>query len=89
MASAVENPGPKDLVQSIGRGLARLRETRWDLQTQPLREMRLEMQIVFFAIKTPIAGNRTLRIPALMMIKRVGSSPIEKLDGDPEPDNDD
>jgi hypothetical protein len=44
---------------------------------------------VFFAIKTPIAGNRTLRIPALMMIKRVGSSPIEKLDGSPEPDNND
>jgi len=87
MASAVENPGPKDLVGSIGRGLARMRETRWDLQTQPLREMRLEMQIVFFAIKTPIAGGRTLRIPALMMIKRVESSPIEQLEASPEPDN--
>jgi hypothetical protein len=88
MASAVENPGPKDLVGSIGRGLTRLRETRLDLQTQPLREMRLEMQIVFFAIKTPIAGGRTLKIPALMMIRRVGSSDIVALNESPESDSD-
>jgi hypothetical protein len=87
MASEVENPGPKDLVGSIGRGLTRLRETRFDLKTQPLREVRLEMQIVFFAIKTPLAGGRTLKIPALMMLRRVESSDLPALDG-PEPDSD-
>jgi hypothetical protein len=87
MASEVENPGPKDLVGSIERGLTRLRQTRFDLQTQPLREMRLEMQIVFFAIKTPLAGGRTLKIPALMMLRRVGSSDLPPLKAIPE-DND-
>jgi hypothetical protein len=86
MASEVENPGPKDLVGSIGRSLTRLRETRFDLKTQPLREMRLEMQIVFFAIKTPLAGGRTLKIPALVMLRRLGSSDIQHAGSDPEPD---
>jgi hypothetical protein len=88
MASEVENPGPKDLVGSIERGLTRLRQTRFDLQTQPLREMRLEMQIVFFAIKTPLAGGRTLKIPALMMLRRVGSSDLPPLKAIPEDDSD-
>ncbi|SPM39785.1 hypothetical protein K875_02364 [Mycobacterium numidiamassiliense] len=88
MASEVENPGPKDLVGSIGRSLTRLRETRFDLKTQPLREMRLEMQIVFFAIKTPLAGGRTLKIPALVMLRRLGSSEIQSRDGVTEGDSD-
>lgn len=89
MATASEkSPEPKGgLVDSIGRGLARLRETRFDLKTQPLREMRLEMQIVFFAIKTPLAGGRTVRIPALMMLRRVGSSDLGQLDGGPVQDD--
>lgn len=84
--AAEKNPEPRDLVGSIGRSLTRLRETRLDLQTTPLREMRLEMQIVFFAIKTPIAGGRTLKIPALMMIRRVGSSEIRPADASAEDD---
>ena len=89
MATAAEkNPEPRDLVGSIGRSLTRLRETRLDLQTQPLREMRLEMQIVFFAIKTPLAGGRTLKIPALMMIRRMGSSEIRPADAGSEKDSD-
>jgi hypothetical protein len=86
--AAEENPEPRDLVGSIGRSLTRLRETRLDLQTQPLREMRLEMQIVFFAIKTPLAGGRTLKIPALMMIRRMGSSEIRPAGGGSEKDSD-
>jgi hypothetical protein len=46
------------------------------------------MQIVFFAIKTPLAGGRTLKIPALMMLRRVESSDLPTLDGSPEPDSD-
>jgi hypothetical protein len=85
---AEKNPEPRDLVGSIGRSITRLRETRLDLQTQPLREMRLEMQIVFFAIKTPISGGRTLRIPALVMLRRVGSSEIRPADASPDKDSD-
>jgi hypothetical protein len=85
---AEENPEPRDLVGSIGRSITRLRETRLDLQTQPLREMRLEVQIVFFAIKTPIAGGRTLKLPALVMLRRVGSSEIRSADASPEKDSD-
>ena len=82
-----ENPEPKGMLESIGHGLARLRETRFDLKTQPLREMRLEMQIVFFAIKTPLAGGRTLRIPALMMLRRVGSSDVGQIADLPNQDD--
>ena len=84
VATAEKNQEPRDLVGSIGRGLTRLRETRFDLRTQPLREMRVEMQIVFFAIKTPVAGGRTLKIPALLMIRRVGSSDIRPAEAGPE-----
>ncbi|WP_245835882.1 hypothetical protein [Mycobacterium rhizamassiliense] len=88
MATASEkNPEPKGLVDSIGRGLARLRETRLDLQTTPLREMRLELQIVFFAIKTPLGAGTTVRIPALVMLRRVGSSDLGQLNGGPVQDD--
>jgi hypothetical protein len=86
VATAEKNPQPRDLVGSIGRGLTRLRETRLDLRTTPLREMRVEMQIVFFAIKTPIAGGRTLKIPALLMIRRVGSSDVQRADVEQDTD---
>jgi hypothetical protein len=33
-------------VDPIERGLARLRDFRWDMHAQPLREMRLEIAIV-------------------------------------------
>ncbi|HEY0229059.1 MAG TPA: hypothetical protein VGC05_22265 [Mycobacterium sp.] len=88
VAEAEKSPEPRDLVGSIGRSITRLRETRLDLQTQPLREMRLEMQIVFFAIKTPIAGGRTLRIPTLVMLRRVGSSEIRPAVASAEKDSD-
>ncbi|PRI15458.1 hypothetical protein B2J96_11665 [Mycobacterium shigaense] len=71
----------------MGRGLARLRETRLDLQTTPLREMRLEVQIVFFAIKTPFGDGTTFRIPALLMLRRAGSSAFGPLDGGPVQDD--
>jgi hypothetical protein len=52
-----------------------------------LREMRLELQIVFFAIKTPLGEGTTVRIPALVMLRRVGSSDLGSLDGGPIQDD--
>jgi hypothetical protein len=66
-------PEPRDPVESIERGLARLREISLDVQTEPLREMRLGMgldvQIVYFGIRLPVAGGVKLRIPVLTIIK--------------------
>ncbi|ORA12893.1 hypothetical protein [Mycobacterium arosiense] len=58
-------------MNGVARGLARLRDFRWDLYAQPLRETRLEMQIVYFAIRMPFAG--TVRLPLLTMIKPLPS----------------
>ena len=67
-------------VEPIERGLARLRDFRWDMYAQPMREMRLEMQIVYFAIHMPFGRGVTLNIPVLTMIKPISSSAVE-----PEP----
>lgn len=65
-------PEPRDPVESIQRGLARLREVSLRVQTEPLKEMRLEMgfdvQIVYFAIRLPVAGGVRLRLPVLTTI---------------------
>lgn len=71
----------------MARGLARLRDFRWDMYAQPLRETRLEMQIVYFAIRMPFAGGVTVHFPLLTMIKplpspdertAVGSEPVRR-----------
>jgi len=61
-------------VESIGRGLARLRDFRWDMYAQPMRELRLEMQIVFFSFHIPFGTGATLNVPVLTMIKPVPST---------------
>jgi hypothetical protein len=43
------------------------------LYAQPLRETRLEMQIVYFAVHVPFAGGVTMRVPLLTMIKPLPS----------------
>ncbi|HEV7581909.1 MAG TPA: hypothetical protein VGO77_16125 [Mycobacterium sp.] len=68
----------------LERGLARLREMRFDLYAQPMRQVSLELKIVFFSIHVPIAGGKTLRVP---MIATVGpmpdkSSETDAVDGD-------
>jgi hypothetical protein len=72
-ATVAKNQPSKDPAEAIERGLARMREISLDVQTQPLREIRLQIgvdvQIVYFSVRMPIAGGRTLRIPALMAIK--------------------
>ncbi|OBG59690.1 MULTISPECIES: hypothetical protein [unclassified Mycobacterium] len=62
-------------VEPIERGLARLRDFRWDLNAQPLRELRLEVDIVYFTVPVPFSGGRKLSVPFLTMIKRVPPSP--------------
>lgn len=56
----------------MARRLARLRDFRWDLYAQPLRETRLEMRIVHFAVHVPFAGL-TMRVPWLTTIKLLPS----------------
>jgi hypothetical protein len=68
----------------LDRGLARLREMRFDLYAQPMRQVSLELKIVFFSIHVPIAGGKTLRVP---MIATVGPMPgkpaqTDAADGD-------
>ncbi|BBY36456.1 hypothetical protein MMAN_05900 [Mycobacterium mantenii] len=60
-------------MNGVARGLARLRDFRWDMYAQPLREMRLEMQIVYFAIHVPFGSGVTLNLPLLTMIKPLPS----------------
>jgi hypothetical protein len=63
----------RDPAEAIERGLARMREISLDVQTEPLREIRLQigvdLQIVYFSIRVPVAGGVTLRVPAMMTIK--------------------
>ena len=66
----------------LERGLARLRDMRFDLYAQPMRQVSVELKIVFFAVHLPIAGGKTLKIP---MIATVGPMPGKPAD----PDTDD
>jgi hypothetical protein len=43
------------------------------MHAQPLRETRLEMQIVYFAIRLPFASGVTVHLPLLTMIKPLPS----------------
>lgn len=60
-------------MNGVARGLARLRDFRWDMYAQPLRETRVEMDIVYFAVRLPFASGVTLRVPLLTMIKPLAS----------------
>lgn len=61
-------------MNGVARGLARLLNFRWDFYAQPLKETRLEMQIVYFAVHMPFANGITLRVPLLTMIKPLPST---------------
>jgi hypothetical protein len=63
----------------LERGLARLREMRFDLYAQPMRQVSLELKIVFFSVHVPIAGGKTLRVP---MIATVGPMPDQSTETD-------
>lgn len=70
-------------MEPIERGLARLRDFRWELNAQPLREMRLEMRIVYVAVSVPFTGGRKLNVPLLTMIKPLPPSPGEPAEAGP------
>jgi hypothetical protein len=44
------------------------------MYAQPLRETRLEMHIVYFAVHLPFASGVRLRVPLLTMIKPLPST---------------
>jgi hypothetical protein len=88
--AAVRLRGPGDLkpVQALERGLAaRLREMGLAVQTEPLREMRLQMgldiQIVYLTIRMPIGDGVKLRLPVMGTITPRFYSPsrAQHLDG--------
>ncbi|MDV3126109.1 hypothetical protein M1247_14370 [Mycobacterium sp. 21AC1] len=69
-----------NLVESIERGLDWLAAPkrlpgRLEMETQ--RGKRLELEVVSFAIRVPVAGGALLRIPVFFMVMPSGSSPIE------------
>ncbi|OBB89477.1 hypothetical protein [Mycobacterium sp. 852002-30065_SCH5024008] len=70
-------------VEPIERGLTRLRDFRWELSAQPLRELRLEIDIVYFPVPVPFSGGRKLNVPFLTMIKRLRPSPSEPAEAGP------
>jgi hypothetical protein len=79
-----------NLVESIERGLDWLATPkrlpgRLEMQTQ--RGRRLEVEVVSFAIRTPITGDATLRIPVFLIILPVGSSPIQGSQAGEEKDD--
>jgi hypothetical protein len=80
-----------NLVESIERGLDWLSTPkrlpgRLEMETQ--RGRRLELEVVSFAIRMPIAGGVLLRLPLFMMVMPVGSSPIQGSHARSEQDDD-
>lgn len=76
-------------VKSFRRGLTRIRDFRWDMYAQPMREtrlelqeMRLELQIVYFAIHVPFGGGLKVNLPMLTMIRPL--SPPDPEPGTPQ-----
>ena len=80
--SAPRVPKPSDPSESFQRGIgARLRDMGLGVQTQPLREMRLQMgldmQVVYFTVRVPVAGGVTLRLPVMATFKPRIYSPTQ------------
>jgi hypothetical protein len=69
-----------NLVRSIERGLDWLAAPkrlpgRLEMETQ--RGKRLELEVVSFTVRMPIAGGTVVRVPLFFMVMPRGSSPIE------------
>lgn len=67
-----------NLVQSIRRGLNWLAtphylEPRLDMQTRPIGQTSLELEVVYGTISS---GKATLKFPLTMLILPTGASPI-------------
>lgn len=71
-----------DPAESFQQGIgARLRGMGVGVQTQPLREMRLQMgldmQVIYFTVRVPVAGGVTLRLPVMATFKPRIYSPTQ------------
>ena len=79
--TVAKNREARDPAEAVERGLARMRAISLDVQTQPLREIRLQigvdLQIVYFSIRLPVAGGVTVRVPAMVAIKPRVYSPTQ------------
>lgn len=80
--SAPRVPRPSDPDESPQRGIgARLREMGLGVQTEPLKEMRLQMgldmQVVYFTVRVPVARGVTLRLPVMATFKPRIYSPTQ------------
>lgn len=69
-----------NLVESIERGLDWLTSPkhlpgRLEMETQ--RGKRLELEVVSFTVRMPVAGGAVMRIPVFFMLMPAGSSPME------------
>ena len=67
-------PRPSDVAESFQRGIgARLRGMGLGVQAEPLREMRLQMgldmQVIYFTVRVPVAGGVALRLPVMATFK--------------------
>ena len=76
-----------NLVESIERGLEWLAAPkrlpgRLEMETQ--RGRRLELEVVSFTVRAPIAGGFTLKVPVFMMVLPRGSSPVQEAQDRPE-----
>ncbi|UXA09626.1 hypothetical protein KXD96_13615 [Mycobacterium sp. SMC-2] len=60
-----------------------MRDFRWDLHAQPMRELRLEIDIVYFGLPVPFSGGVKLNVPFLTMIKRMPASHSEPTQAGP------
>jgi hypothetical protein len=75
-------PQPSDMAESFQNGIgARLRGMGIGAQAEPLREMRLQlgvdMQVVYFTVRLPVAGGVSLRLPVMATFKPRIYSPTQ------------
>ena len=69
-----------NLVRSIERGLdwlATPRQLPGRLEMETQRGKRLELEVVSFAVRMPVAVGTVVRVPLFVMLMPRGSSPIE------------
>ena len=69
-----------NLVESIERGLEWLSRPRWipgRLEMETQRGRRLEVEIVSFTVRVPIASGAKVSVPVFLRIMPAGSSPLQ------------
>ncbi|MDT5152801.1 MAG: hypothetical protein QOI01_4534 [Mycobacterium sp.] len=72
--------GRMDLGKSLERSLNWLSTPRYlpgRLEMETKRGKRLELEVVSFSIRMPIAGGAMLKLPVFLMVMPAGSSPVD------------